>query len=182
MTSAEGVKANIAAATAIVCALGVTLAFVQWLPELGLGQALGAFAGAGTSTAALQAALAAFDNVPATGYSVAYPLGVAIPIILLGLYNVMKMPYIPPHAGSAMHVVEIEVDEFSVLGMTLGEVISRLPGGITIAAIRRGHRNLVQEDATCIEPGDVLLLTGIDRAVLHEVHALRPSTTGTHPA
>lgn len=78
LSSADGARANIAA-TAVMCALGMMLAMVHWMQAPGLGEALGAFAGAGTSTAALQAALAAFGSGPATGYSVAYPLGVAVP-------------------------------------------------------------------------------------------------------
>lgn len=169
LTSAEGAKANAAAAAAVLCALAAMLAMVHWMPAVGLGEALGAFAGAGTSTAALQAALAAFGSGPATGYSVAYPLGVAVPILLLGLYNALRKPAIAARAASTLHVEEIDVDEFSVLGMTLGEAARRLPAGITIAAIRRGHRNLVADDATRIEAGDVLLVTGIDQAVLHDV-------------
>jgi len=169
LSSADGVRANIAAATAVMCALALMLAMVHWMPALGLGEALGAFAGAGTSTAALQAAIAAFGTGPATGYSVAYPLGVAVPILMLGIYNAVRKPAISARAASTMHVEEIDVDEFSVLGMTLGEAARRLPDGITIAAIRRGHRNLVADEATRIETGDVLLVTGIDQALLHDV-------------
>ena len=169
LTSAEGAKANFAAATAVVCALGLMLAMTHWTPAIGLGEALGAFAGAGTSTAALQAALAAFGSGPATGYSVAYPLGVAVPILLLGIYNALRRPAIAARSASTLHVEEIDVDEFSVLGMSLGEASQALPAGITIAAIRRGHRNLVADDSTRIEAGDVLLVTGVDQAVLHDV-------------
>ncbi|MGH8855590.1 MAG: YidE/YbjL duplication, partial [Telluria sp.] len=118
LTSADGVKANLAAATAVGCALALTLLVVEYFPALSLGPAMGAFAGAGTSTAALQAALAAFGSAPATGYSVAYPLGVALPILLLGAYNALRRPAIPERAASALHIEEIDVDEFSVLGTT----------------------------------------------------------------
>lgn len=168
LTSADGVRANIAATVAVVCALALTLAFVHWLPAIGLGEALGAFAGAGTSTAALQAALSSFGSGPTTGYSVAYPLGVAIPILMLGLYNAFRKPAIPVRAAAALHVLEIDVDEFSVYGMTLREAAARLPEGINIVAIRRGHRNLVADDMACIEAGDVLLVTGIDQSVLND--------------
>ncbi len=168
LTSADGIKANLAAAVAVLCALAITLAAARWLPGLSLGSALGAFAGAGTSTAALQAALAAFGSAATTGYSVAYPLGVAVPILLLGLYNALRKPAIPARVAAALHVEEIEVDEFSVLGMTLGDAAGSLPEGIAIAAIRRGHRNLVADDALQIEAGDVLLVTGIDADALHD--------------
>ena len=51
---------------------------------LNLGYALGLFAGSGTSTPTLQAAIATLGNDdPAVGYSVSYPFGVAGPILLL---------------------------------------------------------------------------------------------------
>ena len=50
------------------------------------GYALGLFAGSGTSTPTLQAAIATLGNDdPAVGYSVAYPFGVAGPILFLYL-------------------------------------------------------------------------------------------------
>lgn len=99
LSSADGARANIAA-TAVMCALGMMLAMVHWMQAPGLGEALGAFAGAGTSTAALQAALAALGSGPATGYSVAYPLGVAVPILMLGLCNALRKPAIAARAAS----------------------------------------------------------------------------------
>jgi putative transport protein len=49
-----------------------------------VGHASGLFAGAGTSTPTLQAAIEALgNNDPAVGYSVAYPIGVAGPILFL---------------------------------------------------------------------------------------------------
>ena len=121
--------------------MGLTLLLVDWLPGLGIGQALGAFAGAGTSTAALQAAIAAFGTDPATGYSVAYPLGVAVPILLLGLYNALRKPAIDAGAASALHVEEIDVDEFSVLGMTLVAARDLSPLGIRVVTIAPGTIN-----------------------------------------
>ena len=52
--------------------------------NLNLGHALGLFAGSGTSTPTLQAAIATLGNDdPAVGYSVSYPFGVAGPILFL---------------------------------------------------------------------------------------------------
>ncbi|MDM0111462.1 TrkA C-terminal domain-containing protein [Variovorax sp. J22R133] len=166
LSSAEGAKANLAAAIAVAAALGVTLAAVQWIPGVELPEALGAFAGAGTSTAALQAALAVFGTTPATGYSVAYPLGVFVPILLLGLYSNMAKPKLEKRGAAAMQTAEAEVTEFSVLGMTLGHASRNLPAGVAIVAIRRGHHNLPAADDTALERGDVVLLTGTDQAAL----------------
>ncbi|QJD93369.1 YidE/YbjL duplication [Duganella dendranthematis] len=169
LTTAEGMKANLAALIAVGAALGLTLAAAHWLPGIDLPHALGAFAGAGTSTAALQAALAVFGTAPATGYSMAYPIGVAVPILLLGLYNAWRKPRLSTVTPAALHVEEIEVTEFYVIGMTLAAAARSLPPGISIVAIRRGHHNLVAEDSMCLERDDVLLVAGNDSALLHDV-------------
>src|SRR4026208_904794 len=60
LTSAGGRKANLLAAIAVIVAGMVTLTFVGG--TVNLGYALGLFAGASTSTPALQAALQALGN------------------------------------------------------------------------------------------------------------------------
>lgn len=169
LSTAEGMKANLAALIAVASALALTLAAAHWLPAIDLPHALGAFAGAGTSTAALQAALAVFGTSPATGYSMAYPIGVAVPIVLLGAYNAWRKPQLAIGAAAALHLEEIEVAEFNVIGMTLVEAARNLPAGISIVAIRRGHHNLVINDTIRLERDDVLLVAGTDSAVLHDV-------------
>ena len=69
--------------------------------DLKLGYALGLFAGSGTSTPTLQAAIATLGNDdPAVGYSVAYPFGVAGPILLLYLVFMLLKPKIEVPTGS----------------------------------------------------------------------------------
>jgi len=169
LTTLDGIKANLAALLAVVVALGLTIGAASLLPFIGLPEALGAFAGAGTSTAALQAVLAVFGTSAATGYSVAYPVGVAVPILLLGLYNAVFKPNSAAAASSSLHLEEIDVAEFAVLGMTLAEAAVRLPGGIAIVAIRRGGHNLVADAALRLERGDVLLVAGNEQSLLHDV-------------
>src|SRR5262245_4566813 len=83
LTSASGLKANLIALLGVVTAGVVTLLFIKWA-GLKTGEGLGLFAGSGTSTPALQAALEATGNDDAAvGYSVAYPFGVAGPILFL---------------------------------------------------------------------------------------------------
>ena len=70
----------------------VSLVFVKTM-GLKLGYALGLFAGSGTSTPTLQAAIATLGNDdPAVGYSVAYPFGVAGPILFLYLAFMVLKP------------------------------------------------------------------------------------------
>ena len=64
------------------------------------GHALG-FAGSGTSTAALQPAVAKLGDDPTVGYSVSYPFGVAGPILFLYITFVILKPKIEAPSGSA---------------------------------------------------------------------------------
>src|SRR5262249_12859173 len=80
LTSAQGLKANVGALMGVVAAGAVPLAIIKWA-GLTTGHGLGLFAGSGTSTPTLQAAIEAVGNDdPAVGYSVTYPFGVAGPI------------------------------------------------------------------------------------------------------
>ena len=83
LTTANGQKANLIALLGVLMAGAVSVLFVKAI-NLNLGHALGLFAGSGTSTATLQAAIATLgSDDPAVGYSLAYPFGVAGPILLL---------------------------------------------------------------------------------------------------
>ena len=61
LTSAAGRKANIIALTGVMSAGAVSILFVKML-DVPLGNALGFFAGSGTSTPTLQAAIATLHN------------------------------------------------------------------------------------------------------------------------
>src|SRR3954447_12409499 len=92
LTSRAGLKANVIALTGVLTAGAVSLVFVKMM-DLKLGYALGLFAGSGTSTPTLQAAIATLGNDdPAVGYSVSYPFGVAGPILFLYLGFMLLKP------------------------------------------------------------------------------------------
>src|SRR5689334_22479308 len=94
LTSADGIKANIMALTGVLLSGAVSLGFIRMF-SLTPGHALGLFAGAGTSTATLQAAILTLgNNDAAVGYSVAYPFGVAGPILALYLTFIIMKPKI----------------------------------------------------------------------------------------
>jgi putative transport protein len=72
LTSREGVKANAAACIGVIIAGLVSCGFIPF--GITLADALGMFAGSGTSTASLQVAIASMkSNDAAVAYSVAYP-------------------------------------------------------------------------------------------------------------
>ena len=89
LTSAVGQKANVIALIGVLLS-GVVSVVIAKTMGLNLGYGLGLFAGSGTSTPTLQAAIATLGNDdPAIGYSVSYPFGVAGPILspLLRLHD-----------------------------------------------------------------------------------------------
>ena len=158
LTSVAGLKANAAAALGVIGAGFVSLAL---LPLFGvkLDEALGLFAGAGTSTATLQAIIATLkSDGAAVGYGVAYPFGVAIPILCIHLLNTWLKPKFDSVAKT-MESAEIALRNPEFIGMRFSELRSRLPAGVAVAAIRRDHQNQFPEDSLVLKADDVLLAT-----------------------
>lgn len=172
LTSKDGIKANAAATLGV---LGAGCVSVVLVPFAGLApdEALGIFAGAGTSTATLQAVLAAVtSNGAAVGYSVAYPFGVAIPILGIYLLKTWLKPQIEQPAGQVVEAAEIALMNAAFYGVSFPEMVARLPAGVMIAAIRREHHNYLPADDFVLAQGDVLLATSTDKAALKNVVAL----------
>ena len=91
----------------VLLAGAVSLLFVKAM-DLNLGYALGLFAGSGTSTPTLQAAIATLGNDdPAVGYSVSYPFGVAGPILLLYIFFMVLKPKIEVPSATGLELLEI---------------------------------------------------------------------------
>ena len=121
------------ALTGVLAAGAVSLLFVKMM-NLKLGYALGLFAGSGTSTPTLQAAIATLGNDdPAVGYSVAYPFGVAGPILFLYIAFMVLKPKIEAPTGGGMEMLEIAVRNPELSGKSLAELTSS-------AARRRADR------------------------------------------
>src|SRR5882762_7399111 len=107
LTSAAGRRANLIALTGVLLAGAVSILLVKAV-DLNLGYALGLFAGSGTSTPTLQAAIATLGNDdPAVGYSVAYPFGVAGPILFLYFGFMFLKPKIQIPTATGMEILEI---------------------------------------------------------------------------
>jgi len=158
LTSVAGLKANAAAALGVIGAGFVSLAL---LPLFGvkLDEALGLFAGAGTSTATLQAIIATLKgDGAAVGYGVAYPFGVAIPILCIHLLNTWLKPKFDS-AAQTLEAAEIALRNPDFIGIRFSELRSRLPAGVAIAAVRRDDRNQIPEDSLVLTADDVLLAT-----------------------
>lgn len=172
LTSKDGIKANAAATLGVLGAGCVSAALVPFA-SLAPDEALGIFAGAGTSTATLQAILAAVtSNGAAVGYSVAYPFGVAIPILGIYLLKAWLKPKIEQPAGQVVETAEIALMNAAFYGVNFPELVARLPAGVMIAAIRREHHNCLPSDDFVLALGDVLLATSTDKAALQNAVAL----------
>jgi putative transport protein len=166
LTSAHGITANAIALVGLLMAGAASLG-VAHLAGLDIAYAVGLFAGSGTSTPALQAAIATLGNDdPAIGYSVAYPFGVAAPILALYvLFSVLK-PLIPVPAGSGLELLEIGLTDRKFFGRRLGDLTATLPADVQIVALRRDDRNQLAAPNTIIGENDVLLAVGPDQAAL----------------
>src|SRR6186713_3578415 len=132
LTSKAGMRANAIALTGVLAAGAVSLIFVKMM-NLKLGYGLGLFAGSGTSTPTLQAAIATLGNDdPAVGYSVAYPFGVAGPILFLYVAFMVLKPKIETPTGGGMELLEIALQRAEYIGRPLSELISTLPAEVQI--------------------------------------------------
>jgi len=160
LTSAAGQRANMIALVGVLLAGAVSLLFVK-LMNLNLGHALGLFAGSGTSTPTLQAAIVTLGNDdPAVGYSVSYPFGVAGPILLLYVTFMFLKPKIELPSGAGIQMLEIALRNPDHYGKTLGEVMSGLPPGVQIVAVRRAHQNEPATPSIVVAEDDVVLIVG----------------------
>lgn len=166
LVSPSGRRANLMAMIGVLLSGVVSVVFVQTM-DIKLGYALGLFAGSGTSTATLQAAIAALANDdPAVGYSVAYPFGVAGPILFLYLAFMLLKPKIAVPAGAGLEILEIALRNPELSGKTIGELMTTLPAGVQIVALRRAQRNEPASPNFVVAEDDVLLAVGPSKEVL----------------
>ncbi|HEV2946643.1 MAG TPA: TrkA C-terminal domain-containing protein, partial [Gemmataceae bacterium] len=168
LTSASGLKANLVALIGVLVSGAVVLLFIKIL-DLETGYALGLFAGSGTSTPTLQAAIATLGNDdPAVGYSVAYPFGVAGPILFLYFTFLLLKPRIDMPTGSGLELLEIALQRPEYFGKPLAELTTALPGELQIVALRRDFHNQPASPNIVLAENDVLLAVAPSKAMLDE--------------
>ncbi|MFP3740020.1 YidE/YbjL duplication, partial [Burkholderia sp. SIMBA_019] len=93
-----------------------------------LDESLGMFAGSGTSTATLQAIIAATkSDGAAVGYSVAYPFGVAGPILLIYMLSALLKAKVEQPPEKLMETAEIALKNSAFIGLRFSELTARLP-------------------------------------------------------
>jgi len=171
LTSASGLKANLMALIGVLVSGAICLVFIA-TRDLELGYALGLFAGSGTSTPTLQAAIDVLNNDdPAVGYSISYPFGVAGPILFLYLTFLWRKPKVEIPTGGGMELLEIAVQRAEHFGKRLGDVTAGLPADVHIVALRRDERNQPASPETVLAKNDVLLAVAADRDLLDQARA-----------
>ena len=168
LTSAAGRRANMMALTGVLLAGAVSILFAKTM-NLPIGHALGLFAGSGTSTPTLQAAIATLGNDdPAVGYSVSYPFGVAGPILFLYMGFMLLKPKIETPGGTGLELLEIAARNPDVFGKTLGEVTTALPAGVQVVAVRTAQHNEPAFPSFVIAENDVLLVAASSKEILEQ--------------
>ena len=168
LTSRNGRRANLIGLSGVLFAGAVSVLLMKTI-GVSVGNALGLFAGAGTSTPALQAAIEALrNNDPAVGYSVSYPIGVAGPILFLYLAFMILKPKMEASAGTGLEMLEILVRKGELTGKTLAEVMTTLPTGVQIVARRTAGRNEPASPTAVLAENDVLLAVGASKESLSQ--------------
>ena len=154
----SGLKWNALGAIGVLLALAVAL-LAGAAFGVSPGHTLGMFAGAMTSTPALQAAIdAAGDRSPAVGYAVAYPVGIIGPILCIFLFSRLVRARLveAPAPPAAVEVVLAREQA----GTTVGALIAGLPPGVHVVTVRHGRRNMLPDPQIRLDAGDGLLLFG----------------------
>ena len=153
-----GLKYIALATVSVIASLLVAMSLAGPL-GISMATAAGLFAGSGTSTPTLQAALAATGNQdPAIGYSVSYPFGVIGPIVLMTIMAAWVKPTFKAPTQN-VRVAELTL-EAPGEDHTVEEISSVLPPDVKIVALRQHHVNAPPDPKTVMHEGDGLLLVG----------------------
>lgn len=178
LTSTSGLRANLLAVVGVAAGVLVTVLVIEF--GVPMAHAIGLFAGAMTSTAALQAGLQAVGNLdPAIGYGVAYPFGVVGPILCMYFWNSWLRPEIPAPAAIGVMFREVAITNPKMIGRRVSEAASMLPAGTVFWVIRQAHHNLHPSPDLVLGKGSVALLGSDSEAALTKaVELLGTTVTG----
>lgn len=153
----DGLKWNLIAAAGVLTSFAVALGLGE-VAGVSAAQATGLFAGALTSTPALQAAIdAAGNREPAIGYSVAYPFGVVGPILCLFAFPHLFKARLAPAPAPLQHL-EVTIEKLP--GPAVADLLGVLPAGVDLVAVRRGESNALPDPKVSLSPGDSVMLLG----------------------
>ncbi len=165
LASPAGIKANLLALVAVLAGVFATVLCVQYM-GIGMGFALGIFAGSMTSTASLQAATSAIGNQdPAIGYACAYPFGVFGPILCFYLFKMLLRPKVEVPEPKRLTTAELPAASYKLTGMSIAEIMPKIPAGLELIALRRHGTNLLPRPEYVFAEQDVLVVAGYPEAI-----------------
>src|SRR5262245_3024379 len=165
LATAAGIKANILALIAVIAGVFATIFCARYM-GFGIDFALGIFAGSMTSTASLQAATTAVGNQnPAIGYACAYPFGVFGPILCFYLFKMLLQPKVDVPEPRRLTTVEIPAVSYKLTGMSIAELVPKIPEGVELIALRRRGTNLLPSPECVLADQDVLVVAGYPEAI-----------------
>jgi len=164
MVGSAGRKYNFLALVAVIVSLLLAIGLGK-LFDIKISHTLGMYAGALTSTAALQAALDVTKNTePSIGYSIAYPFGVIGPILCLYFMTRLVKPSFPQKAQN-FHMAEITLGT-AFRGHSLDELTNALPAGAQVTMVRQKGQNVVPAQGLAVAAGDTVLIVAETREAI----------------
>jgi putative transport protein len=158
LASKTGLRYNMLALFALIVTTGVTVG-LGVIGKTPMTYMVGLFSGATTTAAAVMAAVDAAKNTdPAIAYSVAFPVGLLGTILGMYFMQLIVKPRIDSFAQNQIRTIEVEVRPSTVAGITISELMKRLPAGVKILAVRTEDKNQIPRAEYVLAPTDVLLL------------------------
>jgi putative transport protein len=170
----RGLALNAAALAAVSLAVAAVVAAAAVI-RAPAGVGAGIFAGSGTTTPALAAAvaylqqhataatLAAASAQPVVGYSLCYPLGVLIP--LLACHAVMRRDRSQERARLVEETARVEYLE----EITIAELAAELEHRVAFGSIFHHGRLSAADPAICVRSGDLVTVVGAPEDVAFAV-------------
>lgn len=155
----------------MVLVFTTTMAVSFWL-KVPIPLVLGTFAGALTSTPALAAAAeATASGDPAIGYSIAYPIGVILTIVIVAILLTRTWPGLKDVAAltsSSLDAASAHVEH----AVNLREVPGWADGQVRLSYLQRGDRTRVIAPGEDLFPGDRVVVVGPAPAVTRAIEFL----------
>ena len=165
LSSSTGRKYNLLAVISLAAATIVTVILLRGM-HVSSAMMAGIFAGSGTNSATMQAATEAAQNTdPAIGYSLAYPFGIIGAILCMYFMQLIVRPKIE-ESKSGFETVEVAIRSKNVAGLSVGEMMSKLPASVKILVVRSEEENKHPDPDMVLSVGDVLFLGSNDKTSL----------------
>jgi putative transport protein len=171
LTSREGRRYNLLAVISLAAATVITIILLRGM-NVSSAMMAGIFAGSGTNSATMQAAAEAAGNTdPAIGYSLAYPFGIIGAILCMYFMQLIVRPKIED-SKSGFEAIEVAIRSKNVAGLTVRDIISKLPADVQLLIVRSSHGNMHPDPDMILGIGDVLFLGSNNRSSLADAQEM----------